>query len=265
MNRIKEKVSSAQSQKRKLLIPFLTAGYPDAGDTVPLLLSLERAGADVIELGIPFSDPIADGPTIQRSSFEALQKGLKLSDIFSMVRELRKKSSVPILFFTYYNPVFHYGLEEFFKEARDCGADGLLVPDLPPDEAEDVIRYAKIYDISLVFLVAPTTTPERIDVVEKYSTDFVYTVSIAGTTGARDGLSEKVEPFLSKINTILNKPHVVGFGISTPVDVRKISQWCDGVVVGSALINFIRNNAETNQLYDKVETFMKSLREALDS
>ncbi len=265
MNRIREKVIQAQKEKKKLFVPFLTAGYPAKKHTVPLLLAAARAGADIIEIGVPFSDPIADGPTIQESSFEALQNGTTLSDIFSFVREVRNHSDVALLLFTYFNPVFHYGVEKFIVDAKNAGADGLLVPDLSPDEATGVVQAAKKHDMSIVFLVAPTTTETRIRLIEKYSTDFIYVVSVTGTTGARASLSAKVEPFLRKMRNTLRKPFVVGFGISTPDDVKNISRLSDGVVVGSALINYIKEQGDTDDLCGRAETFLKELKSPLDS
>lgn len=265
MNRIHHTIQKAREQNRKLFIPFITSGYPEIKDTIPLILALERAGADIIELGIPFSDPIADGPVIQRSSFEALQRGFSLRQLFPLVKELRKKSEVPLLFFTYYNPVFHWGVKDFCERTRECGVDGLLIPDLPPDEAEEIRGHGEKNDISLVFLVAPTTTPERIKLVEKCSTDFIYCVSVTGTTGVREGLSQQVEPFLQYIRQTVTKPFVVGFGIATPDDVRRIARLSDGVVVGSALIKFISEHAGDRELYHKVEDYMKMVGEPLRS
>ena len=264
MNRIAETVENARAAGKKMFVPFLTAGFPDKKKTVPLLLSAAKAGADIIEVGIPFSDPIADGPTIQASSFRALQNGTNLNDIFAFVREFRKESEVPLILFTYYNPVFHYGIEKFLNDAKAAGADGLLVPDLAPDEAGELYELAKQYEISLVFLVAPTTTDKRMRLIEEYSTDLIYVVSVTGITGARSGLSSKVEPFLKRMRETLRKPFIVGFGISSPDDVKNISEWSNGVVVGSALITYINGHENEPALYEKVEEFLRELRTPLD-
>ena len=263
MNRIADAVKRVKTDGRKLFVPFLTAGYPEKKHTVPLLLAAAGAGADIIEIGIPFSDPIADGPTIQESSFEALMNGTTIADIFSFVKEFRKKSEVALLLFTYYNPVFHYGVEKFLRDAKNAGADGLLVPDLSPDEAGEVMEAAARYEMSVVFLVAPRTPEKRFLLIEKCSSDLINVVSVTGTPGARKGLASQVEPFLREMRKSLGKPFVVGFGISTPEDVKNISKLSDGVVVGSALINYIKEHRNDSALYRKVETFLKELENPL--
>jgi len=216
MNRIDQKFKELKTKGDKAFIPYVTAGYPSFSVAEKLILEFERRGADIIEIGIPFSDPMADGPTIQQASQRALDKGVTLKGAFDLVKKVRVKSDVPLALMTYYNPVFHYGEEKFVKKARACGVDGLIIPDLPPEEGRSLIRIARREKMSLVFFLAPTTTEARMKKVVKSSSGFVYFVSVAGVTGARKSLPPGLTAKIRKAKSFTRVPVVVGFGVSTP-------------------------------------------------
>ncbi len=225
-------------------MPYLCAGDPTPELTAKLLLTLEEAGADLIELGVPFSDPIADGPTIQRASERALTHGISLQQILEMVKSLRKKTEIPIALMSYYNPIFRMGEEAFCKAAQEAGVDGVIVPDLPPEEAQQLLEVAPRYNLATVFLVAPTSPPERMQLIASVSTGFVYCVSLTGVTGARAILSDEVAPMIAELRKHTDKPISVGFGVSTPEQATQVAQIADGVIVGSAIVNVIEENME---------------------
>ncbi|MCI0405450.1 MAG: tryptophan synthase subunit alpha [candidate division Zixibacteria bacterium] len=221
---------------KKALVPFVTAGFPSKSFTPEIVLALTESGADMVELGVPFSDPLADGPTIQTSSQIALQNGVRLGDIFRMAEQIRTKSEIPLLLMGYFNPLFAYGLERFAKDASTAGVDGLIVPDLPPEEGKELSKNCRRRNLSLVYLIAPTTPPERISKIASASSDFSYCVSLTGVTGARKKTSAELKDFLLSVRMKTKKPFVVGFGLSTPEQVREVGRFSDGVVVGSALV-----------------------------
>ncbi len=263
MNRITKLFRDVKKNKRKVFIPFMTAGYPDLESTVKLISALEKGGADLIEIGIPFSDPIADGPAIQASSVKALENGVTLKWIFKTVHKIRENVKIPLIFFSYLNPIMKYGLEKFFRDLKKADVDGVLIPDLPPEEAEEIKTFAEKYDIATIFFVAPTTSNKRMRFIETISDDFVYCVSVTGTTGTREKLFSKTKPYLMKIRSILKKPYVVGFGISTAEDVKKISEISDGVVVGSAIIKFIEKYKDSKLLSKKLENYIRKLKKPI--
>ncbi len=229
MNQIDLKFAELKRKKKKAFIPFITAGDPNLKTTEELVLGFERAGADIVELGVPFSDPLADGATIQASSQRALKKGVNLEKILAVVSRIRQESRIPIALMTYYNPVFHYGEDRFVRDARKCGVDGLIVPDLPPEEAKELIKAAKKRDLSTVFFLAPTTTQQRMKKIVKASTGFVYYVSVAGVTGARQGFSKENAAKIRVAKKLTQKPICVGFGVSTPSQVKSVAEVADGV------------------------------------
>jgi len=241
---------SLKNSGKKAFIPFITAGYPDIEKTIELVLTLERSGADIIELGIPFSDPLADGPTIQYSSYEAVKNGITVKDVFNSIKKIRIISDIPIIVFAYTNLILNYGVNRFMKDLKSLGGDGVLVPDLPIEESEEIKTAAKINNIRTIFLITPLTEPERIKKIEKYSDDFVYCVSVTGVTGARKNIFSKIENYLTKNRKIMTKPFMVGFGVSSKSDARKIAKLSDGVVVGSALINLINKYSDKKLLYE---------------
>ncbi len=263
MNRITELFQEVKKHNKKIFVPFLTAGYPKLESTVELMSALANGGADLIEIGIPFSDPIADGPVIQSSSVTALQNGVTLKWIFKTVREIRKNVEIPLVFFSYLNPILKYGIEKFFKDSNKIGVDGVLIPDLPPEESFEIKKFAKKYNISTIFFVTPTTSNKRMRFIEKISDDFIYCVSVTGTTGAREKLFSKTKSYLIEVKSILKKPYVVGFGVSTAEDVKNISEISNGIVIGSALIKFIEKYKNSTELSKKVENYIRKLKKPI--
>jgi tryptophan synthase alpha chain len=235
------KINEAKRKKRKLLCVFLTLGYPSLAATERLILSSEKAGVDIIELGFPFSDPLADGPTIQYSSEQALKKHVAIKDAFLLVRRLRQKGvKIPIVFFGYFNPVFSYGGKEFARDAREAGLDGLIIPDLPPEEEPEFQKACRKAKLSFIQLVAPTTQDKRAKMLVGKSQGFIYYVSLRGVTGARKALPSDLKAHLAKLKRMTAKPVLAGFGISTPEQAQAISRMSDGVIVGSAVINHLK-------------------------
>jgi tryptophan synthase alpha chain len=264
MNRIDKKFKALKKQKRKALIAYVTAGDPNLFMTKKIVVALEGAGVDIIELGIPFSDPLADGPTIQAASHRALLKGITLKKIFTAVKDLRKATEIPVVFMTYYNPVLRYGIQNFVKNCKQTGVDGVIIPDLPFEEASDLVKYSKKTGLATIFLVAPTSTKDRIRNIVKNSTGFIYYVSLTGVTGARSKLPAEVTSNVRSIKSLTKKPVAVGFGISSSQQVRNISKVADGVIVGSAIVKIIgkyQNNSR--ELVSKVSRFAKTLARAI--
>jgi len=262
-NRIDLKFDEIRAKKRTALIAYITAGYPSLEATEALVPLLAEAGADIIELGVPFSDPMADGPTIQAASFKALQTGTTPEKILLLVRRIRKVSSVPIALMSYYNPVFHYGDVKFVLAAKSAGVDGLIIPDLPLEEA-GVLRCAALKnDMSLVFFLAPTTSPERAANIVKASSGFIYFVSVAGVTGARVSTPVNITRQVQLARSMSKVPVCVGFGISTPAQVKSVSAFADGVIVGSAIIKEIEKNMAFKDMPQRVASFVKKLAAAV--
>jgi tryptophan synthase alpha chain len=242
---------------------FLTAGYPDLDSTVELIVGLAENGADMIELGMPFSDPLADGPTIQHSSNIAIENGVTMNGIFGMVKEIKKQTSIPIILMGYVNPVLRYGIDKFCAEAAKSGVDGLIIPDLPVEESGIIEETVAANDLPLIYLVAPNTTDSRMQLIDKKSEGFVYCVSVTGVTGARDGeeVSQSVNRFIERVKRNINKnPKMVGFGIKSYEDAQKIAKDMDGFIVGSALIETIRENYPQDDWKNKVFAFVRSLK-----
>lgn len=251
MNRIEAKFSELRHAGRKAFIPFITAGDPDLETTLSLIIELERSGADVIELGVPFSDPMADGPVIQRASERALARGVSSRDCINLVRCVREKSDIPILLFSYFNPLLALGLDELPRQLRAAGVDGVLVTDLVPEEAAHFIDRMRAADIATVFLVAPTSTEERIRLVARASTGFVYAVSRAGVTGARQNLSEAAAALVQRVRRFTDLPIAVGFGISTPEQVDEVWRTADAAVVGSRIVAEIEQLAGDQAIVER--------------
>lgn len=242
---------------------FLTAGYPTLEDTVDLVLGCEAAGADLVELGMPFSDPLADGPTIQESSNVAIANGVTIPIIFGMVRQIREKSQIPLVLMGYLNPVVRYGIEAFCRDAADAGADALILPDLPVDEQDLVAEHASANGLSMIHLVAPNTGDERMRQVDELSGGFVYCVSVTGVTGAREGaeVAGSVDRFIDRVNQhVTRNPVLVGFGIKSKADAEKIAAKADGFIVGSALIQNIQANFPNSDWRDRLYDFVRGLR-----
>lgn len=248
----------------KLLIPFLTAGYPSPAQTERLVLEAEQSGADIIELGMPFSDPLADGPAIQYSSHIALQHGTTLQKILHSVSQLRSNTQVPLVLMGYYNPIFAFGTRKFLKECSHAGVDGLIIPDLPVEEAAEFVRLMTSCDLTAIFLAAPTTSTQRLKTIERLSTDFVYAVTVTGVTGARRKFDQDTEAYLRSLHQRLGKPFVAGFGVSTPETARSFTRYADGVVIGSALVELIRSSDNQRQQIKNIGRFLAGVRKALD-
>jgi tryptophan synthase alpha chain len=261
MSRI-EAVFKKLKNKRAAFIPFIVAGDPDFKTTETLVLKMRDCGADIIELGVPFSDPLADGPTILAASQRALKNGVNLKEIFRMAERL-KGISTPLVLMTYFNPVFQYGLRSFAEDCHRQGVDGVIIPDLPLEEAGPWIQEAKLFELDTIFLLAPTSSAGRITLASRYSRGFVYYVSITGVTGTRGKLPDHLEPAIRRIREQSRKPVCVGFGISTPEQVKGVSFFADGVIVGSAIVKLIEENREGSDLVNRVGSFVASLTEAL--
>jgi tryptophan synthase alpha chain len=260
VTRIETKFDELRKAKRKAFIPYVTAGDPNLKTTVDLILALDKAGADVIEVGVPFSDPIADGPVIQRATERALASGTSLRDVLHMGAEVRKKSQVPLLIMSYYNPLLHYGLEKLAHDAAAAGFDGILASDLTVEESGPYVETMKKAGLNTVFLVAPTSSPERIRKIAAMSTGFLYAVSRTGVTGERQELAADLRDFLKTLRTHTSVPIAVGFGISQPEQVKAVWQEADGAVVGSALVRVIEENSGFSDVAERVARFTLWLR-----
>ena len=256
MNRI-EKLF--KEKKSGILSVFYTAGFPALGDTIAIAQQLEKSGVDMIEIGIPFSDPIADGPTIQQSNKVALDNGMTVKLLLDQVKEIRKSVTIPIILMGYLNPVLQYGVERFCKEASLAGVDGLILPDLPLDEyVEDFRDLAHRYALNHVFLISPTTSDERIRKIDELSRGFIYAVSSSSTTGAKGGFSSDQNEYFEKLKKLqLQNPFLIGFGISNHTTFSKACEYGSGAIIGSAFINLIK---ESKNLSEDIDGFIKSIR-----
>jgi len=263
MNRIDKTFERLKKKRKKAFIAFITAGDPNLKTTEELVKQFEQNGVDIVELGVPFSDPLADGPTIQASSQRALKSRVTLQKILESVRKIRRTSQIPIALMSYYNPIFHYGEENFMKQAKACGVDGIIVPDLPPEEAQNLMKAARQYDVATVFFVAPTTKASRLKRIVQASTGFVYYISLTGVTGARSVLPSTIGKHIKQIKRLTQKPVCVGFGVSTAKQVKKLSSISDGVIVGSAIVNKINSMRGDQQLIDSTSRFVKTLSKGL--
>ncbi|MBV8842294.1 MAG: tryptophan synthase subunit alpha [Bryobacterales bacterium] len=248
-----------KNEGRAALIAYLTAGDPSPERTPELVAALERGGADLIELGVPFSDPIADGPVIQRGADRALKAGTTLPKVLEIARRIREKSEIPLLLFTYLNPAFQYGFERLARDMKAAGIDGCLLTDVSVEEAAQYVKIMRGIGLDTVFLAAPTSTERRLQLVAAYSSGFVYLVSRTGVTGERTALSESVAPLIRRMRAITSTPLAVGFGISTPEQAGAVAKMADGVVVGSAIVRLIEQHADN----DGLESFARSLRTAV--
>ncbi|RMF93369.1 MAG: tryptophan synthase subunit alpha [Candidatus Schekmanbacteria bacterium] len=259
LSRIKEKFNQTLSKGRSAFIPYICAGDPNLEASGRILLELQARGVDIIELGIPFSDPIADGPTIQKASLRSLKSGTTVKKIYRLLKDIENHIEVPIVVMTYYNPVLKYGVERFFDNFKSVGVDGIIVPDLPPDEAEDFIKISEDYDIDSIFLLSPTSNYERIRRVSRASRGYIYYVSVLGVTGARDTLSNTLGKKVKEIKKYTKLPISVGFGISTPKQVSEVSKIAEGVIVGSAIIRVIESNLGKSAIEKKVGKYVSKL------
>jgi tryptophan synthase alpha chain len=257
--RISNLFSRCKAENRKAFIAYLTAGDPAPAQTASLVLALERGGADLIELGVPFSDPIADGPVIQRASERALRAGTTLTGILETVREIRRHSEIPLLLFSYLNPLLRYGFDRLARDASAAGVDGVLLTDLSIEEAAAPVARLREQSLDTVFLGAPTSSERRLKLIAEHSSGFIYLVSRTGVTGERDSLSGAAAPLAQRMRQLTPLPLAVGFGVSTPAQVAEAARIADAVVVGSAIVKFIEANASDPNLIPKLEAFTKQL------
>lgn len=262
MNRIVKRFNDLRERGEVAFIPFITGGDPTLAQTEAIIHALEKAGADVIEIGVPFSDPVGDGPVIQDATRRALANGVTPKDIFGLVKRVRKSSEVPLLLFSYYNPILAQGEINFAQRVADCGADGVLCVDLPPEEADTLKAALDEHDLCSIFLTASTTSDKRLDGVARHCTGFVYHVSRLGVTGEQAALEVNLKEGVERIKRHTNTPVAVGFGISTPDHARDVARYADGVIVGSALVRMIGKLGDTPDMAQKVGDFAKSLADA---
>ncbi len=263
MNRIDAKFGELKNESRSALMPYLPLGYPTIEISLELIRAVAEAGADVIELGVPFSDPLADGPLVQHATQVALQNGMTVARSLQLVRAARANGvKIPLVLMGYYNPLLHFGLERFAAEARVAGVDGLIVPDLPPEEADEIAGACEAEGLDLIFLAAPTSTAERLEKIAAATRGFLYMVSLTGVTGVRDALSSELAAFLRRTREVTDKPLCVGFGISNAENARRVSELADGVIVGSALVARI---GEPASAVENARTFVRELYKAIQS
>lgn len=256
MKRIQNKFSQLKS---KGFIPFITAGDPDLEKTKELILALARIDSTVIELGVPFSDPMADGVVIQKASERALKNNFGIAEIFDLVKDVRKETQVPIILFSYFNPLLQYGLEKLCADAKDAGVDGFLVTDLVPEEAENFSNLLNKHDLDMIFLIAPTSSNERLKMVAERASGFIYAVSRTGVTGARETTSQSAEILVNRMRQFSDLPIAVGFGISTADQVAETWKYADAAVVGSAIVREIEKFGGDEKLVEKIEDFTGNL------
>ncbi|MBF6559413.1 MAG: tryptophan synthase subunit alpha [Candidatus Binataceae bacterium] len=261
--RIGEKFRELATRREPALIPYIVAGDPGLEHTRRLVLELEARGADLIELGVPFSDPMADGPANQRAAARGLAAGATLPAILAMVTELRRTTQVPLILFGYFNPILRYGCDRLCADAARAGLDGLLVVDLPPEEARELARPARAAGLDIIYLLAPTTPLERSRVIARSASGFLYYVSVTGVTGARARIATDLAARLSELRTVTDLPIGVGFGISTPAQAREVAAFADAVVVGSAISQLIETHAGSDRLVEVVGDFAAALKAAM--
>lgn len=263
-SRIQDKFRQLHEKNAKGLVIYITAGDPTLEATGDLLAAVENGGADIIELGIPFSDPLADGPVIQRASERALQGGTTLRKVLRSLPEWRKQVQVPIVLFSYYNPILQYGLEDFARDANEAGADGVLAVDLSPEESEFYIQTLRKQNLDTIFLAAPTSTDERLKQVSEISTGFLYLIARAGVTGERQSLSDSTRPLIQRVKKTTQLPLVVGFGLSTPDQIHAVQELADATVVGSAVVRRIEEHFSAEGA-PAIERYVRWLKEGTGS
>jgi len=258
-NRIDDCFARLRSERRKGFIPYICAGDPNLEKTAELGLALEKSGADLLELGLPFSDPLADGIVNQLAAQRALSAGTAVRDVFNGVREIRRQSQIPIVLYSYLNPIFQFGAEKFHREAEEAGVDGLLILDLPPEEDVDL----GVGNLVHIRLIASTTPTERIKTITKGAKGFLYYVSREGVTGARDSIASSLPEKIAELRKISDLPIAVGFGISNPKQAREVAQHADAVVVGSAIVDLIAKHGDKPKMVEKVSAFARELAESI--
>ena len=261
MGRIAGSFTNLKREGKKGFIPFITAGDPDLATTEKLLVTLAQSGATLIELGVPFSDPMADGPVIQRASERALKNSFGLEDLFDMIARARKQIDTPIILFSYFNPLLQFGLKSLAERARNCGLDGVLVTDLIPEESAEFEAELRANNLEMIFLVAPTSTDERLKIVAEHAGGFVYAVSRAGVTGTRETVSAEAEKLVTRMRRFTSLPIAVGFGISNVEQVRDVQRYADAVVVGSAIVAEMERLDGAADLAQQIGEFARALNQ----
>ena len=244
----------------KAFIGFLTAGDPTIEKTVEYVLAMEEAGCDLVEIGIPFSDPVAEGPVIQEANLRALSNNTNTDDVFEAIRQIREKSDVPLVFLTYINPVFYYGYDKFFRRCQELNVCGIISPDLPYDEKDEILEVTKKYGIDIISLIAPTSK-ERIQMIAREASGFIYVVSSLGVTGMRSEIRTDLKSIINDIKEVTDVPAAVGFGINTPEQAENISKVADGIIVGSAIVNIIAEHGENAS--EPLRNYVKSMKDAI--
>ena len=260
MSRIQKHLDSLNG--KKALVAFYTAGDPNLDASKEIFAAIEKSGADIIELGVPFSDPLADGPTIQASSYRSLNNGTTLKKIIQLVSDIRKTSQLPVVLMTSFNPVFVYGQKEFVADALKAGVDGVIIPDLPHEEADEFLEIAEGLD--MIFLLSPTSTPDRVKQIGKISKGFIYYISLTGTTGTQAFLSSELEAKVEAIKKSVSLPVLVGFGISGPEQAREAAKVSDGVIIGSAIVKLVEKNNDPVERDRKLGEFIASIQKAIN-
>jgi tryptophan synthase alpha chain len=260
MNRIEQKFKNLRKENKKAFIAFITAGFPDLKITEKLILEFAKTGVDIVELGVPFSDPLADGPIIQEASQKALENNTHLISILNLVKRVRRYVDIPICLMTYYNPIFCFDEKKFVDKAVECGVDGVIVPDLPPEEGSSILRIAKKRGLDVICFLSPTSTLKRIKFISRVSTGFIYYVSLTGVTGPRQRLSADLKKNIRTIKKFTDKPVCAGFGVSSNFQVKEIKKFADGVIVGSVIVNEIKENIGRPDLVRRVSKLVKSLK-----
>ncbi|WP_013322480.1 tryptophan synthase subunit alpha [Gloeothece verrucosa] len=262
-NSIANRFKLLKSRNQCAMIPFITAGDPDLETTAAALKILDQNGADFIELGIPYSDPLADGPIIQAAATRALQKGTQLEQVLELVNAVSPSLTAPIILFTYYNPILNRGIKTFLAQIAAVGVKGLVIPDLPVDEASEILEIAATYGIEIILLVAPTSSRARIETIAQKSQGFIYLVSVTGVTGMRSQIQARVKNLLSEIRDITDKPIGIGFGISNTEQAKELKKWgADAIIVGSAIVKRLANNNPSEGLQE-IEKFVRELKTAI--
>ncbi|AND84819.1 tryptophan synthase subunit alpha [Clostridium tyrobutyricum] len=262
MNRIDAKFKELKAKNEKAMISFITAGDPDFETTAELVYSMEKAGADIIELGVPYSDPIADGPTIQKSSARSLKHGTTILKIMNCVKSIRSNTEVPLVYLVYYNSVFKYGIEKFISQCREVGIDGIIIPDLPIEERKDILKITDKYEVALIPLIAPTSK-ERIKKIVSNASGFIYCVSSNGVTGARSEISTNMDEYMGIVSNCTDIPKAIGFGISNAKMAENLKKYCDGIIIGSAIVKKVDEIEDREEMLENVKAFVKSVKAVL--
>jgi len=261
MSRIVSKFQELNEEEKIAFIPYICYGYPNIKTSEKLVIELSKCGANIIEIGFPFSDPLADGPTIQHASHKALKNEISLDIYLNSIKKIRKNVDIPLVIMSYYNPIFRYGEERFVKNSLKSGLDGAIIPDLPIEEADSLMEVSYRTGFDLIQIISPTTPKERMKHIADKSLGFIYYVSLTGVTGARSKLPSTIKSHVEILKSLTNKPVCVGFGISKPSHVKEVANIADGVIVGSAIINAIDKNLKRKDLDKKVSNFVKKLIE----